>query len=878
MDTKQFLSFTHGTILKNLCTGILNAPEQEKSAYRRWVLSEQKRMRKNQPVMWSIPISAECYYCYLSKIEKALQDAAYVKSVASLLEEIRQITRKKIHALFLTQELFCWPSLESVFNAARDSDDYEATVVYTPFSHKNYAEQTDYFDGYIQQGVPILHHNAYNLEEDSPDVVFVLKPYSNIPEPYIIKNLETVIPRIVYIPYGMEITTDLIRYGFQFYGHYKAWKHCAYGPIVKDYGTKYGYRNGENIAIWGHPKADHYLSGEKKQIPEELRRRIGSRKVILWTPHHLIDLNENGTGTWLIWGKHILKAALNNPELFFIIRPHPLMFGALVNTNSLTQKQVDDLRRKIDEAENIVWDTNDDYRIAIDAADAIITDGTTFCIEFLYTKKPILLTPRNIEGFYMYKEMMESYYVVNSTTDISVFMDMMKSGEDPLREKRYALYKKMFFLPEKGTVGENIVTNVKAEIESECAMPEFEKKAVDPEVNKKDVNADTFPLVSILILCYKNQDLLYGMLDTVFRQDYPRIQLIISDDCSENFPEDKIKNYIDMNNRGNIEKVLVRTNEVNMRTVRHIDYAMRFVEGEYLIFTAADDRFCGTDVVSAYVESFLQNPEKLWIVAKCRVTSPDYSRTYHYLPTSADEPFFRADNAERLFSRWSRRGMAIPCCMAFRTVAIATVGGFDLDYLFMEDWPLVLKLLRSGYAPIFCDKITALHSAGGITNSNQRYGKELRRLFYEDKYTIFRKEVIPFMHILTKEDQKAYKQYMREIMARHYFFYVDMPDTTIWQKLKLGFQKPIRFWWMFEQLFNKLNIPKKKLFVLGVCSLIVSVPFHAFGAKTVLSELYSVFGWSFLGLGVLMMFVALVSYPLQMIFNRKAKLRHNLVN
>lgn len=890
MKMNEYLNYTHGTVLQSFCQEILNESGADIGKYLEWISREKEIMRRNQPSEWTIPVSMHCYYNYLGRIEKLLLDNTVAEELPALLEEIRSLTRTKIYALFLTQEPACWPSLESVFAAAQESEAFETGLVYTPFFHNNYIEQIDYYDTYREMGVPVQRHNEYDLPQHSPDVVIINKPYANIPELYRIKQLEQVIPRIVYIAYGMELTMDLIKFGFQYYGHYKAWRHCAYGDIVKEYGKKFGYRNGENIAVWGHPKADHYADMEKNRenIPEEWKQRIGSRKTILWTPHHLIDLNSTGTGTWLIWGAQILTLALKHPDIFFIFRPHPLMMGALVNSHSMTQAQADRLREKIESAENILWDTNAGYHAAFDAADAIITDGTTFSVEFLYTKKPILLTPRNMEGFYMHEDMLESYYVVNKVQDISNFMEMVRDGKDPLKEKRLALYKKTFFIPEQGTVGEYIMEHIKIDLEKECREMDLQTMPVNtavsaeklPEVESVPIDTTQFPLFSILVLCYKNMDLLFGMLDSIFRQDYPRIQLVVSDDCSEDFDVEKVQHYIDTHKRANIEQVIVRTNEQNMRTVKHIHMAMQYVTGDYFVFTAADDRFCGTDVISSYVEQFLSNPEKVWLVARCSVTSADYKKHIHYLPAATDEPFFTADNAAGLFSRWSRRGMAIPCCMAFRKKAFELVGGIDLNYQFLEDWPLVLKLLRMGHAPIYCEKVVALHSTGGISNSNNRYGKELRRLFYEDKFTIFRREVDPHLDLLTPEDRKMYKQYLVEIMERHYFFYIDWPDTTTAQKFRLCLKKPIRFWWVFEQRFPKISakIPKKKLFAASQGLLLLSLLFLTLDTHSIMNCLFHFMGYLDMLLGFGMLAVCALFYPVTGYIKKKGKLRTDLVN
>lgn len=888
MMKHEYLNFTRGTTLQTLCREIMIRQQTgaDLMPLYKWIANEQRNLRRKQSSLWEPTVSDKCYYHYLDVIRKKISNHAESLHIQEICDEVIELTRTKIYALFLTQEVSCWPSLESVFDAAQKDPDYITGLVYTPYYHKNYMEQVDYFDEYQRIGLPVIRHNEYDLSNQSPDIVFMIKSYGNVPDQYQLKHLECVIPRTVYIPYGMEITTDLAKYGFQYYLHYRAWRHCAYGEIVKKYAKEYGYRNGENVVVWGHPKADHYLDMESKQelIPDEWKKKIRDRKVILWTPHHLIDLNETGTGTWLIWSERILDMAFKNPDVVFIFRPHPLLMGALVNSGSMTQRQVERLQEKIQNAENIIWDKNSLYYAAFYAADAIITDGTTFSIEFLYTKKPILLTPRNIKGFYMYEQMMEAYYIAKSIQDIIRFVQMVKKGEDPLFDKRLALYNKMFYIPKEGTVGENIMNQVKHNLNEECHkidccnLPKLKTEEHEEAVGI--INKDEFPLFTILVLCYNNENLLYDMLDSIFIQDYPRIQLIVSDDGSEDFDVEHVQKYIDNHKGINIEQIIVRKNPVNLRTVRHVHEALALVKGEYVIITAADDRFSRRDVISHYVEQFLKNSNSVWLVARCKIISEDYTKTKYILPTEMDEPYFTEGNAQKLFSRWSRRGMAVPCCMAFRKDAFELVGGIDLDYQYTEDLPLVLKLLRNGYAPIYYNEVTAIHSTGGITNSNQRYGKEVRKMFYDDKYKIFEREVEPYKNLMFPEDRKAYRQYMREIMARHYLIFIKWQGASTFKKVKMCIKKPICAWWVFEINYMRIKdkIHRKKLFALSQGMMLLSIIFLKANGLSSLAWIYRIMGLLDFVAAVLLFTVSIATYPIEKYFIYKAHLRSKLVN
>lgn len=389
-----------------------------------------------------------------------------------------------------------------------------------------------------------------------------------------------------------------------------------------------------------------------------------------------------------------------------------------------------------------------------------------------------------------------------------------------------------------------------------------------------------YPSFSIVVLCYQNKDLLWGMLDSICQQDYPNIELIVSDDGSDDFDAQAVEQYIEENKGENIRKVTVRRNAENMGTVRHVHTVIAQVQSEYLAFSAADDRFCGKTAISEYVKAFVENPDRGWIVARSRITSANYKKTIYTTPTERDIPFFQQGDPIRLYSRWSRRGLAIPCSMAFRKSAIEAVGGIDLSFRFLEDWPLVLKLLRNGYMPIFLDRVTAIHSAGGVTNTNV-FGTGVRKEFLEDKRRLLETETEAHMDLLTQEDQKAYRQYKREIMQRQYFFDVDLPENPgklrkIWLMLKM----PIRAVWYAEARFREkrpgIQIRKMLLLsqVLLMLSLMMEVNCEAsrfFGLYWLISLVDGVLGllWLLISLSC----VAMVQYC-----KYKDKLRKELVN
>lgn len=894
MINTNYLNYTHGNLIQTLCTKGIDAINSDTEKYRlcAWIREEMRKMCRSQSAVWGVTVSQLSYMTFLEKLLDEMSGQNRSGKLAEIREQAKQVTRDEIYILFLTQEPACFPSMESVFRAAEKDPRYKTALVYTPFFHENFSKQVDWFEAYKEMNLPVIRHDQYQLSDESPDIVLMIKPYANVPEGYIYTELKKVVERAIYIPYGMEITLDLVQFGYQYYLQYDAWRHISYGPIVQNYARRYGYRNGENVVAWGHPKADLYrdLQAGRETIPEEWKKRIGNRKTILWTPHHLIALDSDGTGTWLIWGKRILEEMLRNTDVMFIFRPHPMMFGALKNEGGMSSAEVEKIKQKIRNAENIIWDDSPSYLNAFYAADAIISDGTTFSVEFLYTGRPVILTPRNLHGFYIYKEMQRCYYIIETREDIQKYITMISEGQDPLLEKREQLRKNLFTDCGELSVAENILNHISQDLEKECTKLPclFEEETEDsqsesvpePVAVLSEEEKKQVPLVSILILCYKNLSLLYDMLHTVFVQDYPRIQLIISDDGSDDFNAGLVNEFIQLKKGHNIESVIVRKNEKNQGTVRNVRDGLKHVEGQYVIFTAADDRFVGQDVLSSYVEAFQSKPEAKWLVARCNFTSPDYRTMLYTSPMEKDEPYFMANDSILLFSRWSRRGMAIPCCMAFRADAFDLVGGIDLDFKYLEDWPLEMKLLRAGYSPIYLRKVTALHSTGGISNSNDRYGIELRKKFYNEKYLFFSKEVEPYRSLQTKEDKKCYRQYRKEIMARHFFFFIDWPLATGKNKIKLLLKKPIRFWWLFERWYmeHREIFYRKKMLAVAEGLLLASLLLLHFDTNHITNIIFRTIGIVELAAGVILGAAGVLTYPLEKYFEYKEKLRKDLVN
>ena len=450
------------------------AASDERPVPRRALLSlVDQRLRPISGGMWNTAEANRPNREALTMLADLLKQDAAPFLLSAFREELdRNVFHEtRCRILFLLQEFSVWPATEYFYRTAAADERFDAQAVYVPFSHESAAGEDPSFEDYQAAGIPVRRCHEYDLARENPDVVVFTKPYDSIPKQFYISEVEKIAKYTIYVPYGLELNKSLLRYGFQDYTHYAAWRHLAYGGIVKAFGTRYGYRNGENIAVWGHPRVDSYHPRNKAAFHDsEWEARIAGRKVILWCPHHTIMPGPECVSTWLDNHEAILSFFAGRKDAVLLWRPHPLLFGAIVNNGIMTQPELNAFLAEVRKCENIILDQTSDYRTAFAMSDAIITDGTTFSIEYLLTGKPLMVTTRSLEAFYEPEEMEKALYIGKTHDDIRAFIENVLAGNDPRIEERLAYADRLFLrLPDK-TVSENILDNILLDIRNEVQL------------------------------------------------------------------------------------------------------------------------------------------------------------------------------------------------------------------------------------------------------------------------------------------------------------------------------------------------------------------------------------------------------------------------
>ncbi len=247
-------------------------------------------------------------------------------------------------------------------------------------------------------------------------------------------------------------------------------------------------------------------------------------------------------------------------------------------------------------------------------------------------------------------------------------------------------------------------------------------------------------LFSFAIITYKNFNGVFDTLESLFEQDYPRIELIIADDGSPNYGDEigAIREYIEDNKGENIVNTVYAHLEKNQGTVLNINNAIKVSNGYYFKALGAGDCLIEGVTLSRYVEA-LNNSDADIVFSKLIGVAPNGEFVKHLASCEENYDLLRSMTPDELCNRlYVRNCLPAPAWVAKRKL-------FDKNGLFpetarlIEDYPYWLLLCQRGEKIQFIDDILIKYRLNGVSSTGQ-YGEA----FMEDMFAIYNKHIFPY--------------------------------------------------------------------------------------------------------------------------------------
>lgn len=244
-------------------------------------------------------------------------------------------------------------------------------------------------------------------------------------------------------------------------------------------------------------------------------------------------------------------------------------------------------------------------------------------------------------------------------------------------------------------------------------------------------------LVSVIVLSYRSADTIIETLESIKKQTYSNIELIVTDDCSPDNTVEIVNKWIEINGERFVDAKCLTALQ-NTGLPANFNRGLNAAKGKYFKGIAGDD-FMTENAIEKYVAFCENNPEK-YPISKVHL----FNDSTQY-PISSDIQKYCDrcyDFAKKAYQEQYRQLLIQNCIVApsatfYSVEEIKKLGGYDEEYRWFEDYPMNLKVMHAGKGFGLIDEELVWYriSDQSVTASQQRRLKKTEmKLFFRRKF------------------------------------------------------------------------------------------------------------------------------------------------
>lgn len=224
---------------------------------------------------------------------------------------------------------------------------------------------------------------------------------------------------------------------------------------------------------------------------------------------------------------------------------------------------------------------------------------------------------------------------------------------------------------------------------------------------RKNIN----PLVSVLIVTYNSSETIQEALDSVYSQTYKNIELVISDDCSNDETVSICKKWIDEHSERFVRCELITTPQ-NTGLSSNYNRAAAKCQGEWVKDLDGDDVLL-PNCVERYVDFIIEHKDARIVFARSKTfgTSEEIVKV---IDRQFNYDFFKLSREQQLNKLLLEKNCISSATVFYSIKVIERMGKLNDERIpLLDDWPKWINLLKAGVHFSFLDKVTVLYRASG---------------------------------------------------------------------------------------------------------------------------------------------------------------------
>jgi len=293
-------------------------------------------------------------------------------------------------------------------------------------------------------------------------------------------------------------------------------------------------------------------------------------------------------------------------------------------------------------------------------------------------------------------------------------------------------------------------------------------------------------LVSIIVLTYNSENYILDVLESVYNQDYYKIELIISDDASSDntikICDNWIKEY-----KARFENTKLVISNCNTGIAKNCQRGLLNAKGEWIKFIAGDDAL-EKNCISINME-YIKKHKNIKVIQSNSTYYRDYfaKSSIIYKRKISNEALMKNTNS----IKYQRKILIFSPSVNAPTIFINRqfldkIGGFNEEIIYMEDWPLWIKINDYGEIIYGVDRCTvkyrvhnkSISNSGSIVNSNYKellsFQKEYlwKELSFFDKiFILYQNAINGIFSSTNKSNANKINIYLYNILLIPYILY-----------------------------------------------------------------------------------------------------------
>lgn len=334
--------------------------------------------------------------------------------------------------------------------------------------------------------------------------------------------------------------------------------------------------------------------------------------------------------------------------------------------------------------------------------------------------------------------------------------------------------------------------------------------------------------ITVAVVCYNHGPKFHSCIDSILRQTYDGIDLVVVDDFSCDFDGNEAEAYIRDRNAGNLSGVSVEKFPEHRGPVSAYRRALELARGEYILFIGGDDCLASRTVLEEAAEKLAA--EKTDIL-QGRGVFQLREKTFS-LPSRSSLHSAKAEMLYEFIHASKRAPSAqILCIQAafFRVSTLREMDAFPSHYHFSVDWPLYMQLLLNGASLSVTSTVVSQMYGGGPYRKDSVGTVYIKKGYLAEaaqavrEYAIEkRRESLPAEEILRLESAaESLETFSVFVFEWHYF---SLEDRIRWLRSH-------REWFAVYRAVrpdaNRHAYPIKRLFFVLVAVFLLGVSFMA---------------------------------------------------